>query len=298
MSYRPARWVVIRTEFRNTIVWNIPGQIQDAMLQMEEAARELLPLVCPGGKIPEGPSNERSRVQVNMEINGGGGIFDVPGALWWIKIGPEHLVKVFPDVDLYEPVNILPSTFTAEELRQRIDTFLPPFPKGGPSHHGVTGGVIFLQANVDRYGFGLSLSDGVPDGHRKFATGPIYLKEVEVSRILTLLKERTHPIYDKPVWRHGGLRWRRPAVVPDLYAEIGAWILEADTVYKGFRVACGYHPEFGPAAWVGHPTADRWFNSIACDSTFKSSAARALEMAREVPNNEHWQEVIGMNDPT
>lgn len=74
------------------------------------------------------------------------------------------------------------------------------------------------------------------------------------------------------------LSWRVVTTVED-YSDPDDWVYEAD--YKGVRVACGYI-DGGPVAWVGHPTEERWIDSVACDGSFESGAARAIELAEEM----------------
>jgi hypothetical protein len=75
------------------------------------------------------------------------------------------------------------------------------------------------------------------------------------------------------------LRWLQPSVPVPNYSGSGEWIYEA--TYRGIRVACGYN-DAGPVAWAGHPTEDRWIDSVACDGSFLSGAKRAVELADEV----------------
>lgn len=78
-----------------------------------------------------------------------------------------------------------------------------------------------------------------------------------------------------------GLAWRR-AANPDFSGE-GEWMYEAE--YDGLRVSCALN-DGGPSAWVGHPVKDLWIDSGACDGSFESGAARAVELAWEVRRRE------------
>jgi hypothetical protein len=87
------------------------------------------------------------------------------------------------------------------------------------------------------------------------------------------------------------LLWSQPSFpVPD-YSGSGDWIYEA--TYQGIRVACGYN-DGGPVAWAGHPTEDRWIDSVACDGSFLGGAKRAVELADEVLARQDWQELLGL----
>lgn len=93
------------------------------------------------------------------------------------------------------------------------------------------------------------------------------------------------------------LIWSIPTDVPHDYRrnDLGEWIFEA--VYRGVRISCGYN-ECGPVAWVGHPTEDRWIDSVACNGSFESAAARAVALADEMFANDNWRTQLGINAAT
>lgn len=84
--------------------------------------------------------------------------------------------------------------------------------------------------------------------------------------------------------------WQPVTHLPD-YCKPGEWAYEAD--YRGLRIACGYN-DGGPVAWAGHPTEDRWIDSVACDGSFESGAARAAELADEVLLRPEWLSALGL----
>lgn len=186
MSDRPDRFTVIRTDFLRTIVWNIPGQIQDAMLQLEDAARAILPLAFFGGDMVK-LSNNSSNMSINLEISGEG-LCGPAGCFLWLQTEPEYLRKVFPGLDLAEPVHLMPPDFTLSELADRIDAHVPACPPQGPGNHGVCGGTLFFQARISKRGFSMIVADGVSEAHSKFGSRSIYLKDVDISRLMKLLR--------------------------------------------------------------------------------------------------------------
>ena len=74
------------------------------------------------------------------------------------------------------------------------------------------------------------------------------------------------------------LTWK-PIISMEDYSEPSDWAFESE--YRGLRVSCGCN-DGGPVAWVGHPTEERWYSSVACDGSFESGAARAVRLADEV----------------
>jgi hypothetical protein len=88
------------------------------------------------------------------------------------------------------------------------------------------------------------------------------------------------------------LTWRPVIGLPD-FSGPEDWAFESD--YRGLRVACGYN-DGGPVAWVGHPTEDWWIDSVACDGSFESGAARAAALADETLSRPEWLAAIGVKN--
>lgn len=88
------------------------------------------------------------------------------------------------------------------------------------------------------------------------------------------------------------ITWLPVAGIPD-YSGPEDWIFEA--LYRGLRIACGYN-DGGPVAWVGHPTEERWIDSVACDGSFESGAERAARLADEVMSRPDWLAALGVGE--
>ena len=97
----------------------------------------------------------------------------------------------------------------------------------------------------------------------------------------------------RPPIRHLGLDWHPVLNSPNFLAD-DEWLYEAS--YKNVRVSCGYN-ENGPQAFVGHPTADSWFDSVACDGTFEDGARRAVEFADELMARDYARKLLGLPNP-
>ena len=85
-----------------------------------------------------------------------------------------------------------------------------------------------------------------------------------------------------------------------VHNEPGAWGFEAS--FKGLTLGASHNPEFGPRAYAGvlvpeFPDRFLGWDSVVCDGTFESGAARAFKLAQELLQDEEAMKALGLPIP-